>query len=99
MNMSLKMGDTIYIKRFQSEDIDFYCYKHFKDLVGFPTKVFLIRNDTIYVTHPILDVVPLSENCVDYEILEDVDLGYHKDVKNQLNLKYRKNIIKNIGML
>ena len=86
MNMSLKMGDTIYIKRFQSEDIDFYCYKHFKDLVGFPTKVFLIRNDTIYVTHPILDVVPLSENCVDYEILEDVDLGYHKDVKNQLNL-------------
>ena len=86
MNMSLKMGDTIYIKRFQSEDIDFYCYKHMNDLIGFPTKVFLVRNDTIYVTHPILDVVPLSDNCVDYEVLEDVDLGYHKNLKDTLSL-------------
>jgi len=86
MNMSLKMGDTIYIKRFQSEDIDFYCYKHLKDLVGFPTRVFLIRNDTIYITHPFLDVVPLSENCVDYEVLDDVDVGHHHNLKKELNL-------------
>jgi hypothetical protein len=85
MNMSLKKGDTIYIKRFKSEDIDFFCYKHFNDLIGFPTQVFLIRNDIVYVTHPTLDVVPLSDNCVDYEVLEDVELGYHKDLKDNLN--------------
>jgi len=50
--MELKTGDNIYIKRFKSEDIDFYCYKHMNDLVGFPTRVFLVRNDIIYVTHP-----------------------------------------------
>lgn len=82
--MSLKMGDIIYIKRFKSEDIDFYCYKHFTDLIGFPTQVFLIRNDIIYVTHPTLDVVPLSDNCVDYEVVEDVDLGYHRQIKDKL---------------
>ena len=46
--------------------------------------VFLIRNDIIYVTHPTLDVVPLSDNCVDYEVVEDVDLGYHRQIKDKL---------------
>lgn len=85
MNMSLKMDDTIYIKGFKSEDPDFYCWKYLKDLIGFPTRVFLVRNDIIYVTHPILDVVPLSENCVDYEVLEDVDMGYHHNLKDKLS--------------
>jgi hypothetical protein len=84
--MSLKQTDVIYIHRFKSENIDFYCYKHFNDLIGFPTRVLLIRNDTIYVTHPTLDVVPLSENCVDYEVLEDVDVGYHKQLKDKLQM-------------
>jgi len=86
MNMSLKMDDTIYIKGFKSEEPEFYCWKHLKDLIGFPTRVFLIRNDIIYVTHPFLDVVPLSENCVDYEVLDDVDMGYHSNLKKELNL-------------
>ena len=86
MNMSLKMDDTIYIKGFINENPEFYCQKHFKDLIGFPTRVFLIRNDVIYVTHPILDVVPLSDNCVDYEVLEDVDMGYHHKLKDTLSL-------------
>ena len=47
MNMSLKMGDIIYIKRFKSEDIDFYCYKHFTDLIGFPTQVLKILESEI----------------------------------------------------
>jgi len=90
--MELKQGDSIYIKRFKSEDIDFYCYKHMNDLIGFPTRVFLIRNDIIYVTHPTLDVVPLSENCVDYEVLEDVDLGFHHGLKDKLQT------LKNMGV-
>jgi hypothetical protein len=84
--MSLKQTDVIYIHGFKSENIDFYCYKHFNDLIGFPTRVLLIRNDTIYVTHPTLDVVPLSENCVDYEVLEDVDVGYHGQLKERLQM-------------
>jgi hypothetical protein len=80
------MDDTIYIKGFINEKPEFYCWKHFNDLIGFPTRVFLIRNDTIYVTHPTLDVVPLSENCVDYEVLEDVDMGYHRKLKDTLSL-------------
>ena len=83
--MGLEMGDVIYIKGFKNEEPEFYCQKHMKDLIGFPTRVFLVRNDTIYVTHPTLDVVPLSENCVDYEVLEDVNLGYHKDLKNMMD--------------
>ena len=86
MNMSFKIDETIYIKGFKSEEPELYCWKHFKDLIGFPTRVFLIRNDVIYVTHPFLDVVPLSENCVDYEVLEDVDMGYHSNLKKELNL-------------
>jgi len=86
MNMSLKMDDVIYVHGFKSEYPDFYCYKHFIDLVGLPTRVFLIRNGEIYVTHPTLDVVPLSENCVDYEVLEDVDVGYHRQLKDKLQM-------------
>ena len=82
--MELKMGDTIYIKGFKDEKPEFYCQKHMKDLIGFPTRVFLIRNGEVYVTHPILDAVPLSENCVDYEVLEDIDLGYHRELKSRL---------------
>ena len=84
MYMSLKMDDTIYIKGFINKKPEFFCRIHFKDLIGFPTRVFLIINDTIYVTHPTFDVVPLSENCVDYEVLEDVDVGYHKQLKDKL---------------
>ena len=83
--MELKMGDTIYIKGFKDEEPEFYCQKHMKDLIGFPTRVFLIRNGDVYVTHPILDVVPLSENCVDYEVLDDIDLGYHRELKSRLS--------------
>ncbi len=79
------MGDTIYIKGFKDEKPEFYCEQHMKDLIGFPTRVFLIRNGEVYVTHPILDVVPLSENCVDYEVLEDIDLGYHRELKSRLS--------------
>jgi len=86
------MNDTIYIKGFKNENPEFYCWKHMKDLIGYPTRVFLIRNDIVYVTHPILDVVPLSENCVDYEILKDVDLGYHH------NLKKNQQLAKQMGM-
>ena len=82
--MELKMGDTIYIKGFKDEKPEFYCQKHMKDLIGFPTRVFLIRNGDVYVTHPILDVVPLSENCVNYEVLKDIDLGYHRELKSRL---------------
>ena len=86
--MELKMGDTIYIKGFKDEKPEFYCQKHMKDLIGFPTRVFLIRNGDVYVTHPILDVVPLSENCVNYEVLKDIDLGYHRELKSrQTDLK------------
>ena len=90
--MELKMGDTIYVKGFKDEKPEFYCWKHMKDLIGFPTRVFLIRNGEVYVTHPILDAVPLSENCVDYEVLKDIDLGYHKDLKN------KQIIVKKMGM-
>lgn len=90
--MELKMDDTIYIKRFKDEKPEFYCWKHMKDLIGFPTRVFLIRNDTIYVTHPTLDVVPFSEDCVDYEVIKGVNLGYHRDLKN------KQNFVKKMGM-
>ena len=82
--MSLKQTDVIYIHGFKDEEPSFYCYKHFNDLIGLPTRVFLIRNGTIYVTHPTLDVVPLSENCVDYEVLTDIDVGYHHQLKDKL---------------
>jgi hypothetical protein len=42
-------------------------------------------SDTIYVTHPILDVVPLYD-CVDYEVLTDVDVGYHHKLKDNLQM-------------
>jgi hypothetical protein len=90
--MELKMGDTIYVKGFKDENPEFYCWKHMKDLIGFPTRVFLIRNDTIYVTHPTLDVVPFSEDCVDYEVIEGVNLGHHRDLKN------KQNFVKKMGM-
>jgi hypothetical protein len=82
--MELKMGDTIYVKGFKDEKPEFYCWKHMKDLIGLPTRVFLERNGDVFVTHPILDVVPLSENCVDYEVLKDIDLGYHRELKSRL---------------
>ena len=94
MYMSLKMDDTIYIKGFINEKPEFFCRIHFKDLIGFPTRVFLIINDTIYVTHPTLDVVPLSENCVDYEVLEDVDMGYHRKLKDTLSLMKKMGVPK-----
>jgi hypothetical protein len=83
INMSLKERDVIYIQGFKDEEPDFYCDLHFRDLIGFPTRVFTIQNDIIYVTHPILDVVPLFD-CVNYEILEDVNLGYHRELKDKL---------------
>jgi len=89
------MGDTIYVKGFKDENPEFYCWKHMKDLIGFPTRVFLIRNDTIYVTHPTLDVVPFSEDCVDYEVIEGVNLGYHRDLKNKQNF-VKKNLPRNL---
>ena len=82
--MELKMGDTIYVKGFKDEKPEFYCWKHMKDLIGLPTRVFLERNGDVFVTHPILDAVPLSENCVDYEVLKDIDLGYHRELKSRL---------------
>jgi hypothetical protein len=86
--MELKMGDAIYVKGFKDEKPEFYCWKHMKDLIGYPTKVFLVRNGDVFVTHPILDVVPLSKDCVDYEVIEGVDLGYHRDLKkNQIIAK------------
>ena len=90
--MEVKMGDTIYIKGFKNENPEFYCLKHMKDLIGFPTRVFLIRNGEVYVTHPILDLVPFSEDCVDYEIIEDINLGYHTD------LKKNQQLVKQMGM-
>ena len=80
-NMELKIGDTIYIKGFKDENPEFFCWKHLKDLIELPTRVFLIRNGEVYVSHPTLDVVPFNENCVDYEVLGDVNLGYHQDLK------------------
>jgi hypothetical protein len=90
--MELKMGDTIYVKGFKDEKPEFYCWKHMKDLIGFPTRVFLERNGDVFVTHPTLDVVPFSEDCVDYEVIEGVDLGYHRDLKN------KQNFVKKMGM-
>ena len=84
--MELKMGDTIYVKGFKDEKPEFYCWKHMKDLIGFPTRVFLVRNGDVFVTHPILDVVPFSEDCVDYEVIEGFNLGYHRDLKDKQNL-------------
>jgi len=86
------MGDTIYIKGFKDEKPEFYCWKHMKDLIGFPTRVFLIRNGDVFVTHPILDVVPFSEDCVDYEVIEGFNLGYHRDLKD------KQNLVKKMGM-
>jgi len=102
------MGDTIYIKGFKNENPEFYCLKHMKDLIGFPTRVFLIRNGEVYVTHPILDLVPFLEDCVDYEVIEDIDLGYHGDLKKKQQIvkqmgiekipqKYIKKIFKNLN--
>jgi len=83
--MSLENGDVIYIHGFKEENPSFYCSQHFKDLIGLPTRVFLNMSDTIYVTHPILDVVPLYD-CVDYEVLTDVDVGYHHKLKDKLQM-------------
>lgn len=85
MYMSLENGDVIYIHGFKEEKPSFYCSQHFKDLIGLPTRVFLNMSDTIYVTHPILDVVPLYD-CVDYEVLTDVDVGYHHKLKDKLQM-------------
>ena len=85
MYMSLENGDVIYIHGFKEENPSFYCSQHFKDLIGLPTRVFLNMSDTIYVTHPILDVVPLYD-CVDYEVLTDVDVGYHHKLKDKLQM-------------
>lgn len=85
MYMSLENGDVIYIHGFKEEKPSFYCSQHFKDLIGLPTRVFLNMSDTIYVTHPILDVVPLYD-CVDYEVLTDVDVGYHHKLKDNLQM-------------
>ena len=76
-----KMGDVIYIKGFKEDKPEFFCWKHLKDLIGLPTKIFLIRNEVIYVTHPVLDAVPFNPECVDYEVMENIDLGYHRELK------------------
>ena len=92
--MSLNQTDVIYIHGFKDEAPNFYCWKHFKDLIGLPTRVFLIRNGTIYVTHPTLDVVPLDD-CVNYEVLTDIDVGYHRQLKDKLQL-FKKHGVKSI---
>jgi hypothetical protein len=90
--MELKMGDTIYIKGFINEDPEFHCWKHMKDLIGFPTKVCLIRNNKIYVTHPILDVVNFNEDCVNYEVIDNGNLIHNKKLneEEQEELKLNK---------
>ena len=92
MSMSLQQGDVIYIKGYKTKSPSFYCEKHFRGLFGFPTKVLLVRNGEVYVTHPELDNVPLDENCVDYVILNDINVGYHHQLKEKLQL------IKQLGM-
>lgn len=90
--MSLQQTDVIYIKGYKTKSPSFYCEKHFRGLIGFPTRVLLVRNDEVYVTHPELDTVPLDENCVDYVILNDINVGHHHQLKKKLQL------IKQLGM-
>ena len=94
-----KMGDVIYIKGFKEDKPEFFCWKHLKDLIGLPTKVLLIRNEVIYVTHPVLDAVPFNPECVDYEVMENIDLGYHRELKqNQGHLiKLLGDVLKDEG--
>lgn len=84
--MSLQQTDVIYIKGYKTKSPSFYCEKHFRDLIGFPTKVLTVRNGEVYVTHPELDVVPMDEDCIDYVILDDINVGYHHNLKEKLQL-------------
>lgn len=80
----LKNGDIILIKGFQSQNnMGFYCYQHYKDLIGLPTRVSVHHGEN-YVTHPVLDLVPLNKKCVDFDILESSDELSHRDFKTKL---------------
>ena len=100
----LKNGDIILIKGFQSQDnVEFYCYQHYKDLIGLPTRVSVHHGEN-YVTHPVLDLVPLNETCVDFDILESSDEDSHWDIKSKLQLYQQmmggqKSVPKNLDKL
>jgi hypothetical protein len=93
--MELKVGDVILVNSIidqNNERNNYWCNVWYSKLVGLPTKVLMISHGEPYITHPTLDLVPWKPSCIDFELIEDLDVGSHNELKS------KQKLIKKMGM-
>lgn len=85
--MKFKEGDVIFINSIKDNN-DFWCKSWYTGLIGFPTKIVLTdRQGVQYVTHPELDMIPLRTNCIDFDVIKDIEVEGHRDLKDKQKSK------------
>ena len=78
--MKLKDGDIIHVTGLKSNKPGSDCETNYKGLVGIPTKVVSYRG-SLYLTHPTLYLIPFESDCIEFKIMENVELGSRHKVK------------------
>ena len=78
--MKLKDGDIIHITGLKSNKPGSDCETNYEGLVGIPTKVVSYRG-SLYLTHPTLYLIPFESDCIEFNIMENVELGGRHKVK------------------
>lgn len=79
--MTLQTGDYIIIRGYNQDN--FFSNKHFRKLLNKPTRVWDWGNKGIYIAHPELDLVPLSDDVVYDKVIDSEDLPDHWDYKKK----------------
>ena len=79
--MTLQTGDYIIIRGYNQDN--FFSDKHFRKLLNKPTRVWDWGNGRIFVAHPDLDLVPLSDDVVYDKVIDSEDLPGHKEYRKK----------------
>jgi hypothetical protein len=89
--MNLQTGDYIIIRAYNKDN--FYSDKHFRKLLNKPTRVWDFGNRGVYIAHPDLDLIPLSDDVVYDKVIDSEDLPGHKEYKSKFGefLKLTRN--------
>jgi len=89
--MNLQTGDYIIIRGYNKDN--FFSDKHFRKLLNKPTRVWDFGNRGVYIAHPDLDLIPLSDDVVYDKVIDSEDLPGHKEYKSKFGefLKLTRN--------
>jgi len=79
--MNLQTGDYIIIRGYNKDN--FFSDKHFRKLLNKPTRVWDFGNRGVYIAHPDLDLIPLSDDVVYDKIIDSEDLPGHREYKKK----------------